>query len=214
MPHEGPGLIEAAATEAGVDLVPARSWAADSIPPAGEVGGVVAMGGPMSVNDVVEHAWLEPEIELLRDALDRELPVLGVCLGAQLVARALGCEVRGAKAEEVGAGPVELTEAARDDPLLGPCGRRIRVFHWHGETFDLPAASETLASTAQCANQAFRAGERAWALQFHIEVDARLAAAWRPHLPPSVELGEGLVRELGREGAPVVRRFFELAAGK
>ncbi len=214
VPHEGPGLIEVAAAEAGIDLVPSRAWRGDPIPEAGGIGGVVAMGGPMSVNDAAEHAWLEPEIELLSDALDRELPVLGVCLGAQLMARALGCEVRAANLEEVGAGPVELTEAARDDPLLGPCGSRIMAFHWHGETFDLPAGRATLARTPRCANQAFRAGERAWALQFHVEVDARLAAAWRPLLPPSVGLGEAVGRELGREGAPVVRRFFELAAGK
>jgi GMP synthase-like glutamine amidotransferase len=214
VPHEGPGLIASAAAEAGVDLVPSRAWASDTVPDAAEIDGVVAMGGPMSVNDVGEHAWLEPEIELLRRALDRELPVLGVCLGAQLLARAVGCEVRASEREEIGAGTVELTEAARDDPLLGRCGERIEAFHWHGETFDLPAGATTLASTALCANQAFRAGERAWALQFHLEVDARLAAAWRPLLPASTELGEGLVRELEREGAPVVRRFFELSAGK
>jgi GMP synthase-like glutamine amidotransferase len=214
VPHEGPGLIGPAAEAAGIELVPVRAWERDRVPGVGEVGGVVAMGGPMSVNDGAEHAWIEPEVELLGAAVRRSLPVLGVCLGAQLLARALGAEVRPGPAEEVGAGEVHLTEAGLRDPLLGPSGERLPVFHWHGETFDLPDGPESLAASDRYANQAFRAGERSWGLQFHVELDAGLAAAWRPLLPAGAAADPGRLAELERAGGTVLARFFELASGK
>jgi GMP synthase (glutamine-hydrolysing) len=191
-----------------------RVWEGDPLPPLGEVDGLVAMGGPMSVNDVAEHAWIEPEVELLSGALDAELPVLGVCLGAQLVARALGLEVGPAAREEIGSGEVELTDAGRADPLLGSCGEGLVAFHWHGETFDVPAGRNSLARTPDCPNQAFRAGERAWALQFHPELDAGLAAGWRPLLPAGVEVTADELSAIAGGGVPLLGRFFELALGK
>jgi GMP synthase-like glutamine amidotransferase len=213
VPYEGPGLIGAEAEAAGVRLEPIRAWEGDPVPRVADVAGIVAMGGPMSVNDVAEHDWIDKEVELLANALAAEMPVLGVCLGAQLTARALGCEVRPSECEEVGAGEVEVTPAGRADPLLRPCGDRLEVFHWHGETFSLPPGAETLASTPGCPNQAFRAGEHAWALQFHVEVDAALADAWAPMLPAGVELDADDVARLEGPGRAVVRRFLELAAG-
>jgi GMP synthase (glutamine-hydrolysing) len=211
VPHEGPGLIGPTAEAAGIELVPVRAWERDRVPAAGDVGGVVAMGGPMSVNDGAEHAWIQPEVALLSAAIARGLPVLGICLGAQLVARALGAGVRAANREEIGAGDVELTPAGIRDPLLGPAGERLAVFHWHGETFELPEGTESLAASGLCANQAFRAGERSWALQFHVELDAALATAWRPLLPPDADLSAAQVAALEREGRAVLGRFFRLA---
>jgi GMP synthase-like glutamine amidotransferase len=190
-----------------------RLWDGDPLPSLPDLAGVIAMGGPMSVNDTGRHAWIEPEVELLGSALGAGLPVLGICLGAQLVARSLGSAVRPAGREEVGVAPIELADASGEDPLLAPCGDRITAFHWHGETFDVPPGRPSLARTDACPNQAFRAGERAWALQFHIEVDGSLAEAWRPLLPRGGGLDEPAVTALAREGRPVLRRFFELAAG-
>lgn len=213
VPHEGPGLIADEAAAADVRLETVRLWEGEPVPPVTELGGVVSMGGPMSAGDTAEHPWIEPEVELLATAIAAGLPVLGVCLGAQLVARALGCDVGPAEREEVGMGEVEITHAGRGDPLLGPAGERLPAFHWHGETFSLPPGTESLASTPDCPNQAFRAGERAWALQFHIEVDAALADAWNPLLPAGARLGAVALAELRGAGRAVLRRFLERAAG-
>jgi GMP synthase-like glutamine amidotransferase len=109
---------------------------------------------------------------------------------------------------------VHLTDAGLRDRLLGPSGERLPVFHWHGETFDLPDGAESLAASDRYANQAFRAGERSWGLQFHVELDAGLAAAWRPLLPAGVAADPGRLAELERAGCEVLARFFELASGK
>jgi GMP synthase-like glutamine amidotransferase len=209
---EGPGLIAAEAAAAGIELEPIRLWAGDPLPRPDALAGLVVMGGPMSVNDGAAHPWIEPEVELLASALEVGLPILGVCLGAQLLARALGAAVRPGREQEVGPGSVELTDAGRRDPLLGPCGEALEVFHWHGEGFELPAGRASLAASDRYPNQAFRAGARAWALQFHVEVDEALLAAWRPWLPAAVEIDGPALAGLERQGRELIARFFAEAA--
>jgi GMP synthase-like glutamine amidotransferase len=210
--HEGPGLIAAEAAARGVELEPAHLWEVEPLPEPGGLGGLVVMGGPMSVNDLDAHAWLAPEIELISGALDAGLPVLGVCLGAQLIARALGAEVVPCGIEEVGFGTVALTQAGAADPVLGPAGPELQVFHWHGETFEPPPACELLASSELYASQAFRAGELAYGLQFHVEVDRDLLAGWRPHLPAGVDSDDRRRAAVERGGGAILGRFFDLAA--
>jgi GMP synthase (glutamine-hydrolysing) len=110
--------------------------------------------------------------------VERELPVLGICLGAQLIARALGAEVRAAPEKEIGWYDVTVTAAGRDDPVLGQLAPCEKIFQWHGDTFDLPSGAVHLASSAACAHQAFRYGDRIYALQFHLEVDEPLIERW------------------------------------
>ncbi len=127
---------------------------------------IIAMGGPMSVNDEASFPWLTTEKQFVRDAIQRGLPVIGICLGAQLIASALGSRVYPNSQKEIGWFEIEATPCANDVFRLP---RKATVFHWHGETFDLPAGATRLAKSAACANQAFQVGERTIGLQFHLE---------------------------------------------
>jgi len=128
---------------------------------------VVVMGGPMGVYDTDRFPWLDDEIAVLRRRLAADLPTFGVCLGSQLIAAALGAEVRKGPVREIGFGAIDLTDAGRDGPLRHLDG--IELLHWHGDTFDVPAGTELLATTAPYA-QAFARGRNMLALQFHAEM--------------------------------------------
>jgi len=175
--HEHLGWIATALDESGVaydyaDLYASPEAASDVAQP----DALIFMGGPMSAND--DLPFIHREIELIRDAIARRQPVLGICLGAQLIAKALGCAVYPNAVKEIGWAPVIFTEAARRDPLFAGLSGPEIVFHWHAETFDLPQGSELLASSAQCRHQAFRFGDRIYALQFHLEVTPAMIAQW------------------------------------
>ena len=166
-------VIGDALMAAGVVVETREVYAGDSIPAGiGGFDGLVVMGGPMSATSDEGFPSRTAEIALLADALDAGVPILGVCLGAQLLASAGGGMVtRGSNGQEIGWGVIDLSEAASVDPLLGGLPGRLSVLHWHGDTFDLPAGATHLASSPRYANQAFRVGENAWGFQFHIEVD-------------------------------------------
>lgn len=137
---------------------------------------LILMGGPMSVND--SAPWVEAECELIRAAISCGKPVLGICLGAQLIARALGAEVRKSAAREIGWYPVRWLAAAGSDPLFTGLPNPATVFHWHGETFDLPPGSVCLAESDLCSQQAFRHGHNVYGLQFHLEVTPAMVGDW------------------------------------
>ncbi|HEV2201773.1 MAG TPA: type 1 glutamine amidotransferase [Bryobacteraceae bacterium] len=138
--------------------------------------GVIIMGGPQSAND--PDPGLGAEIRLIREAMARGVPILGVCLGAQLIAKALGARVFRNPAKEIGWAPVYFTEAAKDDPLFGGFASPTTFFHWHGETFDLPAGAEWLAYSDLCRHQAFRYGINVYGVQFHPEVTPEMIVDW------------------------------------
>jgi GMP synthase (glutamine-hydrolysing) len=140
--------------------------------------GLVVLGGPMNVDQVDRHPHLATEVRLIRSALERQLPILGICLGAQLIARALGVPVYAGPEKEIGWYDVSLTDEGRADPLFSHFRDSERVFQWHGDTFDLPDGAVHLASSPVCAHQAFRYGDNVWALQFHLEVDQPLIERW------------------------------------
>jgi GMP synthase-like glutamine amidotransferase len=177
VPWEKPGLIRAAVEGAGHTmeiLHPAdRPRAASACE---DCAALVVMGGPMSANDDLDY--LREEMRLMERALADSKPVLGVCLGAQLLAKTLGARVYPNHAKEIGQGTVTLTPAAATDPLFRGLPEVIEALHWHGETFDLPRGAVHLASSSLCVNQAFRAGENAWGLQFHIEATPDMIRNW------------------------------------
>ncbi|HEX4435058.1 MAG TPA: type 1 glutamine amidotransferase [Acidimicrobiales bacterium] len=209
---EGPGAVADALADAGADLTILRMDRGDAVPPPAamtDVAGLVVMGGPMSVHD--DLAWLADERALLRQAVESGLPVLGVCLGAQQLAAALGAPVTPGPAPEYGLGEVHLTTEAISDPVFGAAPTPLPCVHWHGETFGLPDGAVRLAGNAAYENQAFRIGDRAYGLQFHVEVTGSLVAHWGPHLPPGVFLRASDVAHVSRAGAGIVRRFVGLA---
>ena len=173
MPWEGPHRILDACGDLHVKTV--KPLAGQPLPGHDEVAGAVVMGGPMNVDEVERFPALAAEREWLAEAVERGMPVLGVCLGAQLLARALGAEVRPGEAPEIGFASVEVTDP--EDPLLGGLAPRTEVLHWHGDVFDLPDGAEHLASSERTACQAFRAGN-AWGVLFHPEADFALVEAW------------------------------------
>nr|WP_242467385.1 gamma-glutamyl-gamma-aminobutyrate hydrolase family protein [Thiocapsa imhoffii] len=139
---------------------------------------LILMGGPMSVNDTAQLPWLEPEKEFVRRAIEQGIPTLGICLGAQLIASALGARVYPNLEKEIGWFPVSAVRenAVQPAPAWG-FPPAIPVFHWHGETFDLPPGATRLAFSTACANQAFHLGEQVLGLQFHLETTPVTAAA-------------------------------------
>ncbi|MGH7781816.1 MAG: type 1 glutamine amidotransferase [Candidatus Binataceae bacterium] len=134
-------------------------------------GGLIVMGGPMAVYQTGRFPSLKDEMRLIEDAIKQGRPVLGVCLGAQIVAAALGAKVeKNPAGKEIGWARVRLSPAAREDRLFSGIAETITPFHWHGDHFELPAGAIALASSDKTPCQAFRYGEKAWALQFHLEV--------------------------------------------
>lgn len=213
MPYEGPGLIAAAASRRGIELRLCHPYRGESLPAWEELDGLVVMGGPMGVHETAEHPHLAREVELIAAMVRAGRPVLGVCLGAQLLAHALGASVYRGQQAEIGCGAVSLTGAGREDPVLGSTGAAtLSVVHWHEDTFELPADASLLASSALFPHQAFRAGARAYGLQFHVEVERELARAWRELLPDGA-LEESSVVEVERAGRTVLDAFFGLAGG-
>jgi GMP synthase-like glutamine amidotransferase len=130
----------------------------------------------MSAND--DLPYIRRELELIAEAARLGMPILGVCLGAQLIAKAAGSRVYKNQVQEIGWYPIHWTEAAARDPVHQGLSGSDTVFHWHGETFDLPAGAELLASSDACRNQAYRVGSNIYGLQYHLEVTPAMIADW------------------------------------
>ncbi len=214
--HEGPGLVADELQRAGQSLRVVRLDLGERLPPSGSFAGLVAMGGPMGVHDGDVHRWLPGERDLMAATIADGKPVLGVCLGAQQLAMALGAEVSTGDRPEIGLGRVELTGAGRKDPVTGPeygglSATTIPCVHWHQDTFSLPDGAVHLAASHLFPHQAFRWGDRAYGLQFHVEVDQRLASAWAPFLPAGVTLDPAQLAGVETVGRRLLRRYVQRA---
>lgn len=175
---EGPGLLGAALQARGVALRTVRVFAGQPVPARCDADALVVMGGPMGVYEDDRYPHLRDERRLIESALAAGLPLLGTCLGSQLLASALGARVYPNTRKEIGWHAVELTAAAGDDALLGGAPDRFTPVHWHGDVFDLPAGAVSLARSALTAHQAFRHGANAWGLLFHLELDRAQLDSW------------------------------------
>jgi GMP synthase-like glutamine amidotransferase len=168
VPFEGLGAIERWAGRMGHTLFCTRLFAGDPFPEPSEFDILVVMGGPMGIYDEMEYPWLITEKAFIRDTIEKGKPVLGICLGAQLLASVLGARVYANKQKEIGWFPITRTDAIVSG-LKGVLPENQTVFHWHGDTFDLPADAVHLYASNGCRNQAFLYKDRVLALQFHLE---------------------------------------------
>lgn len=169
VPFEGAGAIETWAVQKGFAVTKTRFWLNESLPDPREIDWLVIMGGPMSVHDEVGYPWLAQEKLFIREAIRLGRTVLGICLGAQLIAGVLGGQVRKNTHKEIGWFPVSLTDAGRNSTPFSVLPPSFTAFHWHGETFEIPPGALHAASSEACANQAFAYGQHVTGLQFHLE---------------------------------------------
>jgi GMP synthase-like glutamine amidotransferase len=167
VPFEGLGNIAHWAEKAGVELERVALYAGDALPVVDSVQALIVMGGPMGVHDEVEFPWMQAEKKFIEEILQKEIPVLGVCLGAQMIAEALGAEVFRGEDKELGWFPVEV----KLQQILGVgMPEQMEVFHWHGEQFSLPERAQSLFSSLVTPQQGFLWEDRVLALQFHLEM--------------------------------------------
>ena len=170
VPFETAGILADRILEKGHSLKVTHLYRGDMLPADNEFDGLIIMGGPMSVHDETEIPWLRTEKALIAAAIGKKKKVLGICLGSQLIAEVSGARVYTNPYKEIGFSPVQWTETAiQRFPALQEAAS-LPVFHWHGETFDLPPGALLLASTTACVNQAFLLGDHVLGIQFHPEV--------------------------------------------
>jgi GMP synthase-like glutamine amidotransferase len=167
VPFEGLGSIEPWLESNGHTLTRTRFFESPDLPSPETVDLLVVMGGPMSVNDEDKFPWLALEKQFVREVIESGKPVLGICLGAQIIAKAMGAKVFPNQQKEIGWFPIHAVSSIDDAVFSFP--QAETVFHWHGETFDLPPGAIRLAKSEGCENQAFQLGKRVIGLQFHLE---------------------------------------------
>ncbi len=169
VPFEGLGHIETWARQQGHGLTATALFGGEPLPPLDAFDLLVVMGGPMGVYDTAEYAWLTPEKRFIEQVLAAEKKLLGICLGAQLLADVLGARVFKNRHKEIGWFPVTRAVGAQSQPWDSFFSERFFAFHWHGDTFDLPAGAVHLAQSEACRHQAFFYPPGALGLQFHLE---------------------------------------------
>jgi GMP synthase (glutamine-hydrolysing) len=175
---EGPGSLGTYLESVGAEALTVRLYAGDRLP--SDLSGfdaVVSMGGPMNVYEEDQYPFLKEETGFLKQAVEADLPVLGICLGAQMIAKAVGAQVVKSPKKEVGWGSVTLTDQGRDDTLFKGLPPVLEVLQWHGDMFHIPADGLLLASSKDCPHQAFRY-RNALGLQFHLEVTEQILSDW------------------------------------
>lgn len=185
---EGLGSIEPWLRKAGYQITATRFYDAGILPEISEIDLLVVMGGPMSVNDEKDYPWIIEEKKFIERAIEAGKPVLGICLGAQLIASVMGAEVFPNPVKEIGWFPIEAVNTAGTTAFQFP--ESIQVFHWHGETFNLPRGAIQTAKSKGCENQAFQIGSNIIGLQFHLETTPECAQAIVKNCEDEIVAGE------------------------
>lgn len=176
---EGLGSIEQWLSSTGYDVTSTQMYHSSQFPPVDDIDLLIIMGGPMSVNDEKNYPWLSKEKEFIKSTIAAGKPTLGICLGAQLIASAMGGTVFPNPQKEIGWFPVSAVSPVSRDTFKFPV--EIQVFHWHGETFAIPPGARLLATNKTCTNQAFQIGNNVIGLQFHLETTPASAKALVQH---------------------------------
>lgn len=220
---ENLGTIEDALSAAGVRCRYVRSFEGQPVPrEVDDASGLIVMGGPMGVYETARFPFLLQELDLIRGFLKAERPILGVCLGSQLLAAALGATVRQGRQKEIGWYPVTASLESRRDTLWSDQPSRFVAYHWHGDVFDLPEGAVLLASSEISPVQSFRFGDRAYGLLFHLEVTKRHIQGMLDEFAAEVQEeglsaagilreGESFLGPLQQIGVAVFRRWIDLA---
>ncbi|MGB9623555.1 MAG: type 1 glutamine amidotransferase [Phycisphaerae bacterium] len=205
---EGPGTLGEFLATAGATVQTVRLYAGDALPrDRAGINAIVSMGGPMNVYEEDRYPFLRDETEFLRRAVAEAVPTLGICLGAQMIAKACGARVVRSPQKEVGWSEVTLTEAGLRDPLFHALPRVLPVFQWHEDMFELPEGSQLLATSPACPHQAFRCGS-ACGLQFHIEVTREMLGEWFADSPKRTAILRRF-EDLHQVFAGFASRFYE-----
>lgn len=207
-PEEGPGSLGEFLLGKGADLATVHAYKGEQ-PPAGPEGfaALVSMGGPMNVYEEDKYPWLAPENRLLAKSAHAGLPILGICLGAQLLAKALEAKVVRSPQEEIGWYDAELTAVAEADPLLAGVAPKVPVMQWHGDMFQVPEGGRLLATGQPCPHQAF-GWKNAYGLQFHVEVTPEILKAWFPQAERQKQI-LGPWDTLGRQMEAAAQKIYE-----
>lgn len=203
VPHEGVGLIGRELKKGGSVVQIIKVYAGEPLPKTLPIDtSLIVMGGPMGVYEEAEYPFIKDELVLIEDSLSRGLPVLGICLGAQLMARAAGAKVYKGSCKEIGWYKISLTEEAEVDRLFMGLPKEQVVFQWHGDTFDIPKDAVQLASSELFPNQLIRIGAKGYGLQFHLEVTAEMVREW-------LQVGENVTEIEGLGGLISPERIIE-----
>ncbi len=210
---EGPGTLGTFLEKNGVEIEVVKLYEGDPLPRGnGEFNAVISMGGPMNVYEEEKYPFLRDETTFLKEVVEAGVPVMGVCLGAQMIAKACGKKVYRAPAEEIGWCEITLTESAGDDILFKNLPGSLTVFQWHGDTFDIPEGGVLLATSPVCRNQAFRY-KQAYGLQFHVEVTRNMLKEWFEDSEKKDEIllkYDELKSDLDGNAEKIYRGFLEL----
>ncbi len=177
-PYEHAAAIRRALESQGIETQVIHPYENETYPDVENIRGVLSLGGPMGANDHDDHSWIPKECELLRAAVANQLPIVGICLGGQLLARALGSKVEKNPRPEIGWHPIRVNPSGAEDRIIGSAGADPLVYHWHFDTFQLPPSATLLASSGACAHQAYRIGSQIYGFQFHPEADHQLIGEW------------------------------------
>jgi GMP synthase (glutamine-hydrolysing) len=184
---EGPGTLADFFEASSWNLKTVDLWQGENLPGVNECEAVISLGGPMNVYEVEKYPFLIEEENFLKCVLNQQIPCIGICLGAQILAKVSGAQVKKAESEEIGWYPIQITREGQKDALLKGLQEEMVQFQWHQDTFDIPTGGTLLATSSTCRNQALRVGDCAWGLQFHPEMTFVMLEAWLNDAPAGLD---------------------------